>query len=362
MAFTRDGEVSFQIPLNWPRTRHRTRRGRWLRVDVSADESYRRPPQIAAIELAHEWELPRAHRHRRRRQTPRAVRSYNDFTYRDDVATPFAPTADDRSGPLPRARPTLRPPTDRRSTSGSSHPDRRRSPPTSWQSSIRTNARRDRLGVRRAGRLAAHSTPRTRRRRFSASGLVSFAAPTDLAERSRFGHARLLAAGAMGDGHVPAATTTPAGPAQHDVGDPGGHRRRRRSSDRATAIPARCSPRPSAPSSTASSCWSANATSPTETWERWDAQPDLYDSGPRDRHYTIDALTGEIRFGDGSTGMIPPTGPEQRPHHVPHRRWRARQPGGGDDRRTEVGRPVRRRRRRTTSRPRVAPRSSRSSG
>jgi hypothetical protein len=47
---------------------------------------------------------------------------------------------------------------------------------------------------------------------------------------------------------------------------------------------------------------------PDEVWVRWHAVPDFYQSGPRDRHYTVDALTGEIRFGDGSFGMIPPQG------------------------------------------------------
>ena len=47
---------------------------------------------------------------------------------------------------------------------------------------------------------------------------------------------------------------------------------------------------------------------PDEIWVRWHAVPDFYDSGPRNRHYTADALTGEIRFGDGATGMIPPQG------------------------------------------------------
>ena len=47
---------------------------------------------------------------------------------------------------------------------------------------------------------------------------------------------------------------------------------------------------------------------PDEIWALWDARPDLYDSGPQDRHYTLDALTGAIRFGDGSSGRIPPPG------------------------------------------------------
>ena len=47
---------------------------------------------------------------------------------------------------------------------------------------------------------------------------------------------------------------------------------------------------------------------PVEIWVRWHGVPDFHQSGPRDRHYTVDALTGEIRFGDGSAGMIPPHG------------------------------------------------------
>lgn len=48
---------------------------------------------------------------------------------------------------------------------------------------------------------------------------------------------------------------------------------------------------------------------PDEVWVRWHAVPDFYQSGPRDRHYTADPLSGTIRFGDGAHGMIPPIGP-----------------------------------------------------
>jgi hypothetical protein len=48
---------------------------------------------------------------------------------------------------------------------------------------------------------------------------------------------------------------------------------------------------------------------PEEIWVRWHAVPDFYQSGPRDRHYTVDPLSGVIRFGDGSSGLIPPIGP-----------------------------------------------------
>jgi predicted phage baseplate assembly protein len=47
---------------------------------------------------------------------------------------------------------------------------------------------------------------------------------------------------------------------------------------------------------------------PVEIWVRWHAVPDFYGSGPRDRHYVLDHLTGEIRFGDGVSGRIPPIG------------------------------------------------------
>ena len=47
---------------------------------------------------------------------------------------------------------------------------------------------------------------------------------------------------------------------------------------------------------------------PDEVWVRWHAVPDLYGSGPRDRHYVLDALSGRVRFGDGISGMAPPPG------------------------------------------------------
>lgn len=45
-----------------------------------------------------------------------------------------------------------------------------------------------------------------------------------------------------------------------------------------------------------------------EIWVRWLRVPDFYGSGPRDRHYVLDPLSGEIRFGDGRHGLIPPPG------------------------------------------------------
>jgi hypothetical protein len=43
-------------------------------------------------------------------------------------------------------------------------------------------------------------------------------------------------------------------------------------------------------------------------WVRWHAVADFWASGPRDRHYTFDAVTGTITFGDGVSGLVPPIG------------------------------------------------------
>lgn len=46
----------------------------------------------------------------------------------------------------------------------------------------------------------------------------------------------------------------------------------------------------------------------TETWVRWSEVPDFFDSNPESRHYTLDRATGQLDFGDGVKGMIPPAG------------------------------------------------------
>jgi len=50
-----------------------------------------------------------------------------------------------------------------------------------------------------------------------------------------------------------------------------------------------------------------NATS-QEVWIRWKRVDSFFDSGPRSRHYLVDYVTGELRFGDGRKGMTPPEG------------------------------------------------------
>jgi predicted phage baseplate assembly protein len=44
------------------------------------------------------------------------------------------------------------------------------------------------------------------------------------------------------------------------------------------------------------------------TWTPWSEVPDFHGSTPEDRHYVIDRQSGEIRFGDGQAGLIPPPG------------------------------------------------------
>jgi hypothetical protein len=41
-------------------------------------------------------------------------------------------------------------------------------------------------------------------------------------------------------------------------------------------------------------------------WLRWQRVTDFVTSGPRDRHYTLDAVTGTVAFGDGRHGLVPP--------------------------------------------------------
>ncbi len=43
-------------------------------------------------------------------------------------------------------------------------------------------------------------------------------------------------------------------------------------------------------------------------WVRWHQVPNFYTSQTWDRHYVLDRLTGEVRFGDNQQGMVPPHG------------------------------------------------------
>ncbi len=45
-----------------------------------------------------------------------------------------------------------------------------------------------------------------------------------------------------------------------------------------------------------------------ETWVRWHEVSDFLESGHSDRHFVVERLSGEIRFGNGTKGMLPPLG------------------------------------------------------
>jgi Baseplate J-like protein len=45
-----------------------------------------------------------------------------------------------------------------------------------------------------------------------------------------------------------------------------------------------------------------------EIWVRWHEVQDFYASASRSRHYTLNHLSGQISFGDGRSGMVPPVG------------------------------------------------------
>ncbi|WP_292388409.1 putative baseplate assembly protein [Methanosarcina sp. UBA5] len=46
----------------------------------------------------------------------------------------------------------------------------------------------------------------------------------------------------------------------------------------------------------------------TEFWVKWTRVNDFLDSKSKDRHYTIDKTDGDVSFGNGTRGMVPPIG------------------------------------------------------
>ncbi len=52
----------------------------------------------------------------------------------------------------------------------------------------------------------------------------------------------------------------------------------------------------------------AGAEEALESWVRWSPVADFHTSGPGDRHYLLDHVTGIVRFGDGKRGAAPPLG------------------------------------------------------
>ncbi len=67
-----------------------------------------------------------------------------------------------------------------------------------------------------------------------------------------------------------------------------------------------------------------SAGNPSKIWVRWHEVDNFYNSDGTSRHYVVDHITGEIKFGDGRKGMRPPSGSNS----VVARNYRT---GGGSD-------------------------------
>jgi hypothetical protein len=48
----------------------------------------------------------------------------------------------------------------------------------------------------------------------------------------------------------------------------------------------------------------------SEVWVRWQEQPNLFFSGPGDRHYTLERSRGRLLMGDNQRGRVAPPGPD----------------------------------------------------
>lgn len=60
------------------------------------------------------------------------------------------------------------------------------------------------------------------------------------------------------------------------------------------------------PSSVRRSCTVIQVQNPEGEWDDWQRVDDFENSGPADHHYTLDAQTGMIVFGNGLNGYVPP--------------------------------------------------------
>ncbi|HKE97542.1 MAG TPA: putative baseplate assembly protein [Actinomycetes bacterium] len=344
-GLTRDGDVSFHVPMDWPRTLYRTRIARWLRVEVSSG-AYTTPPEIAALEAAYDWELPRVERVTVRtaaqpaETAPTGCLTDNDLTVTDRTAaaasgtafTPFTPTADSEPAlylgfdrPFAPRPVTLylqvEPPRPEEvAAEGLAELDPADAAHVTWDYDGAD-------GWRPLG--AVDET-----QELSGRGLVRFVGPQDHLARPRFRQElwwlrarwqrgafplpprlrrvlpnttwaaqvttvadEILGSGNGNPGLVFQTAQTPVQPGQVLlVGEP-----EPPSAPEQEALAAEEGPG-------AVSVTLDAAGQPDEIRVRWHAVADFYASGPRDRHYVLDALSGQVSFGDGVAGMVPPRG------------------------------------------------------
>ena len=279
------------------------------------------------------------HRERLRRDRPVGGRRG-----RPGPVHPVRPDRRHRARPLPGVRPALRAPAGGAVPPGRAAPARGggRRPPRRARPGGRAPAR---VGVLRAGGLAGARRPRRHRRVRRPRGTVRFPGPADPAPRRCFGREgywlRVRWAGGVfplrpgcagcsptrcgratsrpsteeilgsGTGNANQTFTTAQTPVQP------GHQLLVRERERPPADEERVLRAEEGDDAVVVD--DRRPGLPDEVWVRWHAVPDLYGSGPRDRHYVLDALTGRVRFGDGTGGMAPPSGAEQRAPHLPGR-------------------------------------------
>jgi Baseplate J-like protein len=331
-GLTRDGTVSFHVPMTWPRTLYRGRYGRWLRVD--SETAFGTAPVLAGLRVDVDWELPTLTGITVQADgvtsAPAAVLTYNDFRYTAVTGTapfrPFTPSADSEPAVYfgldqPFAnRPValyllLEPPrpeevsADALAASELSAPAR-----IAWEYSRPDGWRPLSAVDETAG--------------FAGRGLVRFVGPPDLAATDHFGQRRpwLRACWRSGDLPVPPRlrrvalnTMWAAQVATVDGeilgagnGNPGQRFRTAQTPLQPGQVVLVREPTrpPAAEVAALVGVEGADTVAEIdgEIWVRWHAVPDLYGSGPHDRHYTVDPLSGEVAFGDGSTGLPPPPG------------------------------------------------------
>jgi Baseplate J-like protein len=343
-GLTTDGTVTIPIPLSWPQTLYWTRWGRWLRLEVTGDAAYTTTPEISSLRVDVDWDLPTVDRLTIATAgapiPPPACVTVNDFAVvdRSDAVAqgpafaPFTPTADTEpalylafDAPF-ELRPVVlhlqveppRPEEVAADRLAGLDPAAR--PRVAWEYS-------GPAGWRPLGALDGTAG-------FTVRGELRFPGPADLTARRCFGrdgywlrarwtggtfalpprlrrvltntvwasHVASVDDEILGSGTGNAAQTftaaqTPVQPGQRLLV----RERERPAPDEERALVAE-------EGDDAVTVLTDATGLPDEVWVRWHAVPDLYGSGPRDRHYVIDAVTGVVRFGDGTAGMAPPPG------------------------------------------------------
>jgi hypothetical protein len=355
-AFSKSGEVRFRFPAQPRRTVAGGRDGFWVRARIVAgnygrdayfDEATQKlvpanfaPPALKPVVIGYDLTETAA---------PDALLTYNDFRYEDVTQslgdagrtfTPFRPAQDivlSAAGPRPSLFLGLSLPPNR-----PSFPNRPLSLYFSVAevlhasvTSLMTPSAAARLSwMYWNGRAWARLFVRDETDALTHSGMVEFLAPPDFAPREEFGRQGFWLAARWDEGSYKFAprlrqvllNTVMASQSvtihEEILGSSDASENQRFRVTRAPVLFGQqlAVQEPELPSSEERAAIeeaegadaiaaASDATGrPAEIWVRWHEVPDFYGSGPRSRHYTLDRLTGDVRFGNGMNGMIPPRG------------------------------------------------------